>query len=238
MRLISYATYATILTTCQLTLCGQIVFNHGGGTAIRPVAQAPIQAEKEPVKSEKPETEKDEYRLVMLTADWCNGCEWQKNAFMKTGVDMSDSEYDKTPVLLIDIDKHPDWINGRKVKKIPQFILQKKENDEWIEVPKRGEVGPFDARKLRKKWPELRCKPIPQLAKKPKDGHKMICGCRGVNAKCCLCLQEIRAGIRSKGCGCGKQKGSVHKVENLTFPWNPKGATGEYRPLKGYGNGR
>lgn len=60
-------------------------------------------------------------------------------------------------------------------------------------------------------------------------GKSLICGCRGDNAGCCLCLMENVDGSRAKPCTCSKTAGSYHHVES-TKPgnWNPSGATGEY----------
>lgn len=56
------------------------------------------------------------------------------------------------------------------------------------------------------------------------DESVALCKCAGSNKSVCLCLKEIRAGLRTKPCGCSKTKASEHKMKN----GKPIGATGRY----------
>lgn len=54
-----------------------------------------------------------------------------------------------------------------------------------------------------------------------------LCQCGGSNKGVCLCLQEIRQGIRTKPCGCSRSRASEHTID---ANGKPTGATGKYFP--------
>lgn len=56
-----------------------------------------------------------------------------------------------------------------------------------------------------------------------------VCRCEGRKHSVCLCLKEIKAGIRKKGCTCKINLGSEHKIDENG---KPQGSTGKYFYLR------
>jgi len=163
-----------------------------------------IKADKGPVPpptpppAEEPEKQEPEYRLVMLTANWCGPCRLMKDRLKMAA--FSVGETTTHDVMTVDIQKHPDAINGRRDKRIPTFILQKKDGKDWIEI--RNHVGTFPVGNFYKLWPE-----IPKKAP-PKEQHA-----------------SGEGSVRKLLCGCNSQKSAEHLVD---AQGEPIGATGRY----------
>jgi hypothetical protein len=56
-----------------------------------------------------------------------------------------------------------------------------------------------------------------------------VCRCEGRKHSVCLCLKEIKAGIRKKACTCKSNLGSEHKIDENG---KPAGGTGKYFYLR------
>lgn len=207
-----------ILTTIILVLCSQ-----AHGQLILNVRTPP----EPPIKAEKPEPQKIEYEKLIVYAYSpagfrCPQCEVAKSW-----------DADSLPFEIV-------WRKSNIHKQYPAFTFPRRDSKNWRIV--------YGANKdfLIEQWTlhaetdnetyRAKTNPKPEtmlvdLSPEEPELRKVTCGCRGSTPGCCLCLQEIRAGRRTKPCTCSRSKGSVHLVRGEPPNRESIKATGEYSKL-------
>lgn len=173
-------------------------------------------------------------QIVIFTASWCSLCEQfkrrQQPRMERSGWRFGNEDSLTAHVRYVDTDKRPDLGDEFDVVGLPLFVIM----DGTEELNRRSgymtaeELNSFRAASIKKaSAPPPSGKAVVKSEPKKEVKKTALCQCQGYKHSVCMCLAEMRAGIRplSKPCGCSRSKASEHYIDDQG---KPAGGTGRY----------
>lgn len=173
-------------------------------------------------------------QIVLFTGEWCSVCrKWereQRTRMEHAGWRFGDANSITAHVRVVDESNNEDLAKAFAITSYPTFLITK--GDKVLSRIR----GYATAEQLNE---AIRQKPDAskqfdysgRQTDKTTTRKTALCKCEGYKHAVCMCLAEIRSGVRplSKPCGCSKSKASEHYIDKHG---KPVGATGRYIKIK------